>query len=267
MEEIISSMSNAQVKRLKELLTKTRARKKQGCFVAEGLRMVRETPADRLESLFISESFGRLAREAGLDLSRARILSDAVFKSVSETQTPQGIMAIVRQQSAELSDLLAAKDPLLLFLENIQDPGNLGTMMRTAEGAGVTGVIMSRDTVDIYNPKTIRSTMGSLYRMPFVYVDDLCQALLQAEKAKIHVFAAHLQGSVCYTDRNYRGASGLLIGNEGNGLTTAAAACACANIRIPMAGQVESLNAAAAAAILMYEAARQRGFAAADWTE
>ena len=147
---------------------------------------------------------------------------------------------------------------MLLFLENIQDPGNLGTMMRTAEGAGVTGIIMSRETTDIYNPKTIRATMGSLYRMPFVYVDDFCETIRMAKAQGIRLYAAHLKGKHTYDGEDYRKPSGFLIGNEGNGLTEEAADSATDYIRIPMGGQLESLNAAIAAAVLMYEANRQR---------
>ncbi|MGN0204077.1 MAG: TrmH family RNA methyltransferase [Coprococcus sp.] len=256
---MITSASNQQMKRIRELLNKGKERRKEKCFVAEGIRMVAETPKERLEKMYVSESFFRNPPELrGVDLSEAVVVQDQVFRQISDTQTPQGIMAIVRQSEQSLEDILAQKDMLLLFLENIQDPGNLGTIMRTAEGAGVTGLIMSRDTVDIYNPKTIRATMGSLYRMPFVYVDDFCDTVLQAKKRGVCVYAAHLKGTEYYDRKDYRQSVGFMIGNEGNGLTKEAADCATDYIRIPMSGQLESLNAAVAAAILMYEARRQR---------
>ena len=256
---MITSVSNPQMKRVKELLNKSRQRKKEKCFVAEGIRMVSETPSDRLEKLYISESFSKNPPELrGMDVSKALVVDDQVFRQISDTQTPQGIMAIIRQKENQLEAILNQPDALLLFLENIQDPGNLGTMMRTAEGAGVTGVIMSRETVDIYNPKTIRATMGALYRMPFVYVDDFCETLRLAEEKGIRLYAAHLRGQHTYDAQDYRQPSGFLIGNEGNGLTKEAADCATDYIRIPMGGKLESLNAAVAAAVLMYEANRQR---------
>ena len=144
-----------------------------------------------------------------------------------------------------------------MILEDIQDPGNLGTIMRTAEGAGAAGVIMSRGCVDIYNPKTIRSTMGSAYRVPFLYVDDLKAAIEKIRSCKIDVYAAHLKGETYYDDINYHRAA-FLIGNEGNGLREETAALADRYIKIPMSGQVESLNAAVSTAILMYEFRRQR---------
>ena len=148
--------------------------------------------------------------------------------------------------------------PLFLILENLQDPGNLGTIMRTAEGAGASGIIMSSDTVDIYNPKTIRSTMGSIYRVPFFYAEDIRETVRQIQQKGIGIYAAHLHGEKYYDEYDYRRPAAFLIGNEGNGLTEETAKLADTCIRIPMAGQLESLNAAVASALLMYEAARQR---------
>ena len=146
-----------------------------------------------------------------------------------------------------------------MILENLQDPGNLGTILRTGEGAGITGVIMSSQTVDIYNPKTIRATMGSIYRVPFLYVDDLSKVIERLHKKKIHTYAAHLKGTDYYLDQQFKEPTAFLIGNEGNGLSKEIADLAEKYIKIPMEGKVESLNAAVASALLMYEAHRQRG--------
>ena len=221
--------------------------------------MVAETPADRLVKIYVSESFYKNPPELrGLDLSKALIVDDQVFRQISDTQTPQGIMAVVRQQENCLEDILKQPDALLLFLENIQDPGNLGTILRAGEGAGVTGVIMSRDTVDIYSPKVIRSTMGSVLRMPFLYTEDFTAVCKRLGREGVRLFAAHLKGMNNYDRQDYTGNVGFLIGNEANGLTEAAAEAADCCIQIPMAGKVESLNAAVAASVLMFEAARQR---------
>lgn len=256
---MITSTANPKVKLLRELLAKSKARRREDCFVAEGIRMVAETPPERLAALFVSDSFMQTpALHRGMDLSDALVLSDSVFRQVCGTQTPQGIMAIVRQQHRDARDFLEVENPLLVFLENIQDPGNLGTIIRTAEGAGVTGIIMSRDTVDIYNPKTVRATMGSLYRMPFACTDDLAGLVREASGKGIRTCAAYLGGSSSYDSVSYAGPTAFLIGNEGNGLREETAMAADMRIHIPMAGSVESLNAAVAAAVLMYEAARQR---------
>ena len=144
------------------------------------------------------------------------------------------------------------------FLRSTRDPGNLGTILRAGEGAGITGLIMSRDTVDIYNPKVIRSTMGSVFRVPFFYTDDLEQTVLDLKARGIRVFAAHLAGKNNYEQEDYTGNTAFLIGNEGNGLTEKLSNMADTWVKIPMAGKVESLNAAIAASILMFETARQR---------
>ena len=144
------------------------------------------------------------------------------------------------------------------MLEDIQDPGNLGTMIRAGEGAGIQGVIMSKGTVDVFNPKTIRATMGSIYRIPFYYAEDLHVCIEDMKRKGICVYAAHLKGEKSYDLADYTKPSAFLIGNEGNGLKDETAELATAYLKIPMLGQVESLNAAIAATLFAYEAARQR---------
>ena len=132
-------------------------------------------------------------------------------------------------------------------------------MMRTAEAAGATGVLMSRDTVDLFNPKTVRATMSAIFRVPFLYTDDLTGEMRALrDDYGVRIFAAHLKASRPYDEINYSGPCAFLIGNEGNGLSDAAADTADARIHIPMKGRIESLNAAMAAGILMFEASRQR---------
>ena len=186
------------------------------------------------------------------------MVSDSVFKSVSDTQTPQGIMAVVAIPQYEMEQLLQGESTHLLILESIQDPGNLGTMVRTGEGAGVTGVIMNKTTVDLFNPKTIRSTMGSIYRVPFFVIDDKDEMLALFRKYEVRTFAAHLAGKNNYDCEDYTKGTAILIGNEGNGLSDELSSKADCLVKIPMCGQLESLNAAMAAGIFMYETARQR---------
>lgn len=258
---MITSTSSSQVKNVLSLQKKAKVRRQTGQFVVEGAKMVLEAPGDRLVKVYVSESFERdndaYLKELGA-FDRLETVSDNVFLRMSDTQTPQGIMAVVQMKEISLPEMLK-ENPLLLLIENLQDPGNLGTIVRTGEGAGVTGIIMSAGTVDMYNPKTIRSTMGSIYRVPFVSVQDFADAIRQCKSAGIKLYAAHLGGSCAYTQADYTGASGFLIGNESNGLTEQAADSADMLIKIPMKGRVESLNAATAAAILAFEAARQRG--------
>ncbi len=256
---MITSTSNQRVKELLQLQKKAKIRNQEGVFLAEGSRMVLEAPKDRIRKLYISESYekkhGKELKEQGFQYE---VLSDTVFAYVSDTKTPQGILAVIRQLDYKFEDMLTKENPHILVLDNLQDPGNLGTIFRTAEAAGVTGILMSKDCVDIYNPKTIRSTMGAAYRMPFLYMEDILEGIRLLKEKQIHVYAAHLEGKYSYDIEDYRKGTAFLIGNEGNGLRQEVADMADTWVRIPMQGQAESLNAAVAAAVLMFEVSRQR---------
>ena len=256
---MITSASNQKIKNLISIIQKSKARREQDVFITEGVKMFQEAPMDKIVEVYVAESFYETgtAREK-IQQCGYEILSDELFKKVSDTQTPQGILCVMKQYHYELEDLFQKENPLFLILEDIQDPGNLGTMIRTAEGAGVDGIIMTKGTVDIYNPKTIRSTMGSVYRMPFIYTDDLLGVMKQLQEKQVKLYAAHLKGNQFYHQLDFKGATAFLIGNEGNGLKDETADAADVYMKIPMEGKVESLNAAVASVILMYEAARQR---------
>lgn len=255
---MITSTSNPQVKNLQLLTKKARARNEQDVFLVEGMKMFQEAPRDKIQKVYVSKSLYEERGQAFLQEMDAEVLEDHVFAAASDTKTPQGILCVVKQYHYSMEDLIGGKRPHLLLLENLQDPGNLGTIMRTAEGAGADGIILSRDSVDLYNPKTIRSTMGSIYRMPFLCVDSLEEILPALKKRGIRTYAAHLQGKNCYDQENYQKGCAFFIGNEGNGLSEGLSRRADTWIRIPMHGKLESLNAAVAASILMYEVCRQR---------
>lgn len=259
---MITSSSNSQIKNVINLLKKSGERKRRGLFVIEGIRMFSEIPKDRIVKVYASESFAR-DNEAVLNGMEYELVSDRVFEQMSDTKTPQGILALVEMLSYSLEDMIKKarenkRTPVMVVLENIQDPGNLGTIIRSAEGAGATGIIMSKDTVDIYNPKTIRSTMGALFRMPFFYAEDIIETVKELKDNGINIFAAHLKGQNNYFEENLSMPMALLIGNEGNGLTKDLTKQADILVRIPMEGQLESLNAAVSTAVILYEAYRQR---------
>ena len=257
---MITSTSNQQMKTIVQLNKKAKARRELRAFIVEGVKMFRETPRELMQRVYVSEQFLKdeknraCLEQSGIEYE---LVGDGVFLHVSDTNTPQGILAIVKQPVYEFSDLLQGKRTRLLVLEDIQDPGNLGTMFRTGEGAGLTGIIMTRETVDLFSPKTVRATMGSIYRMPFYVTDDLSETLYALREAGVHTFAAHLRGEKYYDELDYTGPTAFLIGNEGNGLRKETADLADNYLKIPMEGQLESLNAAMAAGILMYEAHRQ----------
>ena len=161
-------------------------------------------------------------------------------------------------QAAKAATEKGKKQMLFILLEDLQDPGNLGTIFRVGEGAGIDGIIMSSKTVDVYNPKVIRSTMGSVYRVPFLYVEDLRAVARMLQEQGVGVYAADLAGAKDYDEFDYVKGTAFLVGNEASGLREATAACADGILRIPMEGKVESLNAAVASSILLYEAYRQR---------
>lgn len=255
---MITSTSNQQVKEIVQLQKKSKTRNQAGVFIVEGIRMVQETPADRLEKLYVTEGFYKKYKDALPKGCKPELVSDIVFAYMSDTKTPQGVLAVVRQMKHKPEEILNAENPHIMVLDNLQDPGNLGTIFRTAEAAGVNGIILSKDCVDIYNPKTIRSTMGAIYRMPFVYVEDILETIGEMKQKGITVYAAHLDGKNSYDKEDYTTGTAFLIGNEGNGLRDEVAAQADIWVQIPMAGQVESLNAAIAAAVLMFEVSRQR---------
>ncbi len=213
-----------------------------------------------IEKVYLADSYyQQYAKQSPVYLKDLdfEVVSDPVMKEASETVTPQGILAIVKQPVYSLSDMISGDSIRLLLLEDIRDPGNLGTMVRTAEGVGMAGIILSKESVDIFNPKVIRSTMGAIFRVPFFYAEDFYECLSQVKQEGIEIYAAHLQGAVWYDKVSYQGKSAILIGNEANGLSDKAALCSTQRIKIPMEGNVESLNAAIAAAVLMYESYRQ----------
>lgn len=261
---MITSRGNTKIRNLVALKKKASERNTQDVFLVEGIKMFREVPEDQLLEVYASESF--LKNEEGresVENKAGRLyeqVSDDVYALLSDTRTPQGIMAVVRQKHYSFNELLGggSRQPLLMVLENLQDPGNLGTIVRTAEGAGVTGILMSRGTADLMNPKVTRSTMGSIFRMPYLYTDDLGGDILRLKEKGIMVCAAHLGGEEAYDKGDYRRGTAFLIGNESRGLSDETADLADLLVRIPMQGHVESLNASVAAAILMYEADRQR---------
>lgn len=264
---MIASTANGKIKQLVQWQTKAKERRRDGVFVAEGVKMFLEAPKELIRESYVSEELESRLRRADSEKERQLLeklegtgyetVTDEVMRRAADTQTPQGILTVVEQPHYELETLLTA-DGLYVVLENLQDPGNLGTIFRTGEGAGVSGIIMTRETVDLFNPKTIRSTMGSVFRVPYVCVDSLLPVLQSMKKAGIVTYAAHLEGASAYDAFSYCGGTAFLIGNEGNGLTRETADAAAHYLKIPMEGRLESLNAAVSAAILLYEAHRQR---------
>ncbi|MBR1930938.1 MAG: RNA methyltransferase [Lachnospiraceae bacterium] len=260
---MITSISNKKVKQIVQWQNKAKERRKDGIFLAEGFKMLEEAPESLIREIYLSEDVIDKISQNQVLLNKIQrfgyeTVTGEVFAKISDTQTPQGVLTVLDRPQYKLGELLKQPMPLFVVLENLQDPGNLGTIVRTGEGAGITAVIMTQMTVDLFNPKTIRSTMGSIYRVPYVYVGSLEETLEQFRQAGIRTYAAHLKGKTYYDSFSFREPTAFLIGNEGNGLTKEAADMADTYLKIPMEGQVESLNAAVATSLLIYEAHRQR---------
>ena len=266
---MITSANNTQVKNIIQLNQKAKARREQGVFVAEGRKMFGEAPKDWISRVYVTESLtadeSLMKQVMELPEEKREIVADNVFRQMCDTRTPQGILTVLKKPVWTVEDILKGDAPLVMVLEDLQDPGNAGTIFRTGEGAGVSGVFLTKTCVDITNPKVIRSTMGSVYRMPFLYVEDVV-SLKSRTGAKRYPYLCSPpeRKKIPMIRRIIKAATAFLIGNEGNGLTEEAAEAADCLIRIPMCGKVESLNAAMAAGILMYEAARAETVGLAD---
>lgn len=258
---MITSTSNDQIKLLTKLMKKPKARWEHRLFPAEGIKLSAEAAAlGRAKKIYATEQ-GLISLKEKLGESPScgvELVTEQVLSGIADTVSPQGVLALVEMPSYELETILSEEAANLLFLEEIRDPGNLGTIFRTAECAGVNGIILSSGCVDVYNPKVVRSTMGAVFRMPFVYAEDFFAAMEQAKKQRIRIFGAHLRGRQSFFAEDYRGKTAFLIGNEANGMTEEAAQAADVLVKIPMEGGSESLNASVAAAVMMYEAYRQK---------
>lgn len=259
---MISSSSNTQIKNLAKLQKSARARKEQNVFVTEGRKMFEEArELGIVIRAYVSESYLdelTIPEKDYFETTEYETVSDKVFREVADTMTPQGILAIVKKPSYSLDDFIKNTTSHLLLLEDLRDPGNLGTLLRTAEGAGMTGVIMSKETVDLFNPKVVRSTMGSIFRIPFLYVEDFQNILRTLQNKGFSIIATDLQSKQNFTEELYPDKSAVIIGNESKGISDITRKQADILVHIPMCGKLESLNASVAGGLMMYELHRQR---------
>lgn len=256
---MIESRQNKLFKQTVSLQSK-KERDKLGLFIVEGERLVSEIPEDwETEYYMISDSFYKNNRNFDLKPNvNKNIVADSIFKSISDTVSPQGILAVCKQKSFSINSILKKTKPLFLILEKISDPGNLGTMIRTADAAGADAVILSEGCVDLYNSKVIRSTMGSVFHLPIYQNINLELFADELKKNNVRIFAAHLDGINYHYNVDLKSGAAVLIGNEANGLTAEITKKADELVKIPLVGKAESINASVACGILIYEAVRQR---------
>lgn len=264
--EIVSE-TNARAKVWSQLLH-NKGRKKHGKFLVEGVRLVNEAirsheqSSAHVECVIYTLSSG-LPEGIEADQNDEHIqwigVSDAVFAKCSDTVHSQGVIAVVQQWKARLDAVMNAKHPLVIAVDGIQDPGNLGTIIRSADAVGATGVVIGKGSVDVYNPKTVRATMGSLFHVPIIEA-DLEVVLPQVREHGIDIVSTGLQTDrYCY-DEDFTKGMWIVVGNEGHGVSARISKYVDRQIIIPMDGQAESLNVAMATTVILFEALRQRQF-------
>lgn len=257
-ENVIESKNNKAIKELKSLSDK-KYRDELGLFIADGLRFVNEIPESVIvDKMIFSETFAEKSDLSAYGKKTNNlIISDKLFSEISETKNPQGIMAVCKKNQFNAKDIVK-KGGFYILAEEMNDPGNLGTVIRTAHAAGADGIFLSKGSVDIYNSKVLRSTMGSIFKIPVVQNINLDEIAELLHKNSIKLYAAHLKGRKNHYEEDYTGGCAFLLGNEARGLSEHAVSLCDELIKIPMPGGAESLNASVAAAVLMYEAVRQK---------
>lgn len=253
------------VKEIAALQRKASDRRLSGLFVAEGRRAVTDIlRAAALSSFVLVEAVyatGEYLSEFGAELKELRrdpiiTVNERDFARMSDTKNPQGLLALVRQPVWRDEDIFA-EDGFVLALDGVSDPGNMGTIFRTAYAAGVNGLVLSGNCVDPYNPKVVRSTMSMIVRVPFITVDDLASCLQERKKSGWRVMVTAPDAKAEYTAADFSGKLCAVIGNEANGVSEEVYGTADQKIAIPMEQGAESLNAAVAAALIMYERRRR----------
>jgi TrmH family RNA methyltransferase len=256
------------VQRLRRLASRRSARHAEHCFVVEGVKVVREALAAGagVESVYVDRAgfapggpWQQVLEEAYAAGTRVFDLAPGVLARVADTVTPQPIMAVVDQMDVALSELApTAEAALVVVCVDIRDPGNAGTILRSAEAAGATGVVCCDGSVDVFNPKTVRASAGALFRVPVVAGGDAGEVLAQLGAWGLRRLAAVAHGGRAYTEADLTAPLALVLGNEAHGLPDTVGPEIDGALTIPMAGRAESLNAGMAAAVLCFEAARQR---------
>lgn len=262
--EAITSVHNPRVKLWASLLER-KGRERQQAYIVEGVHLVQEALhwGAEVESVLFSAERGlpeQVAAVLPADIECVSV-SEQVLAKCSDAQSPQPVAAVIRKTEPSADRLLDAKNSLVVVCDGIQDPGNLGAIIRSADAAGADGVVLGKGTVDLYNPKTIRSTMGSLFHIPVVSA-DLPALFAQAKAKGIRLVVTSLQATRTCFESDFTGPTWLVLGNEGQGVSPEAASLVDEHVIIPMPGRAESLNVAMAATVLLFEAVRQRAVSA-----
>lgn len=270
---VITSAANPLIKRVR-LLAERRHRQREGAFVAEGIQPVSQALAAGADVETLIVAPGLLARSPGGQAAarmvtasedagtRVARVSDELFGRLSGRDGPSGLAAVVRARPGGLGDLVVRPDSLLLALHEIGNPGNLGTIIRTASAAGAAGVVLTGAATDPFDPAAVKASMGAVFTVPVAHAAEAEAFLGWAAGAGVTVVATSARAAVSYWDASYPLPAAFLLGAEGPGLPGELIARGDRQVRIPMTGTAESLNLAVAAGLLLYEARRQVGWPA-----
>lgn len=259
--QLITSKDNEIVKNIKKLKEKKyRDEKKE--YIIEGIKLIEEAITENAKIKMIivcEECLKNEAIEQKLLYQIAKYnciyVNEKVFTSITDVKNPQGMLAVIEMENGE--EVINYNDDVIFVLDGIKDPGNLGTILRTIDSAGLSQVIVSKDTVDAYNPKVVRSTMGAIFRVKVIESQDIIRTMKNIKKHKYEILVTSLEATDNIYDIDYTKKM-IVIGNEANGVSQAVLDIADEKIKIPMLGKTESLNAAVATSIIAYEYVRRK---------
>ena len=258
--DIISSKDNEIVKNVRKLKEK-KYRDLENAYIVEGIKMVREAIEEKavIRQIIICddcEKTDSIPKELMYEIAKYDCLyvTSKIFKYISEVQTPQGVLAVVEKNNRD-EDINYNED-IIVALDDIQDPGNLGTILRTVDSVGLTQTLVSKGTADPYNPKVVRSSMGAIYRVKVIECEDLLETLKEVKRNKFKILVSSLKESNSIYNVKYN-KKVLVIGNEANGVSKEVQELANEKVKIPMLGKTESLNASVATGIMIYEYVRK----------
>lgn len=257
--QVISSKDNEIIKNIRKLKEK-KYRDLENKFIVEGIKLVEEAIEEKaiIRQIIVCEECtnnGTLSKELLYKIAMYECIyvTEKIFNLLSDVKTPQGILAVIEKKNQK--NKIDYSQDIIIALDDIQDPGNLGTILRTVDSSGLTQIIISKNSADSYNPKVVRSTMGAIFRVNIIEVEDLAQTLKQVQKNKFEVVVTALDTNNSIYDIEYKNKV-IVIGNEANGVSKEIQSLADKKVKIPMLGKTESLNASVAASIIIYEYVR-----------
>ena len=259
--KVISSKDNEIIKKIKSLKEK-KYRDIENCYIIEGIKLVKEAIAEnaKIKQIVVCEDCindGEIDTDTLYEIAKFDVVyvTEKVFKTITDVKTPQGIIAVIEKNN--INSKIDYNQDIIVALDGVQDPGNLGTILRTVDSANLKQIILSKESADSYNPKVVRSTMGAIFRVNIIEVDSLKDMLQEAKKNDFKVMVTSLDTKNSIYDVDYS-KKVIVIGNEANGVSKEVQAIADEKVKIPMLGQTESLNASVAAGIMIYEYVRKK---------